>query len=148
MAREEKKIHPAYVGAKVKVYKNLHLSTDERPVYSVASARGGRLLGHSPLVALHNVKLKVSEAGRQRVLREKRKNVHAFVIGTLLPHSEVPRIMAEAEAVTYNPYRGASFYTREDDVSVFWATDAVLGSKGLYVVTPSAFARRRNTVVQ
>ncbi len=43
----------------------------------------GRVIGYTESVNLEDVEFKVSEAGRQRLLREKRKNVHAFAIGTV-----------------------------------------------------------------
>jgi len=43
----------------------------------------GRVVGWASTVLLSDVTPKVSEAGRQRVLREKRKNVHAGMGGYL-----------------------------------------------------------------
>lgn len=63
---------------KVKVYYNLH-----NHKWSLQDAVSGLVLGHASCVALSNVTPKVSEAGRQRVLKEKRKNVHAFLVGEL-----------------------------------------------------------------
>jgi hypothetical protein len=57
-------------------------------------------------VSLRNCKLKVSQAGRQRVLREQKKNVHAGVEGTL---EDAYYSYLFAVPVTYNPYRYDSF---------------------------------------
>ena len=84
---------------KVRVYFNLHrkqLSVQEK------TPKGWRVWLHASKVTLENVTFKVSEAGRQRVLRERKKNVHAFVEGdlVLLGGSKIqPRVL-----VSYNPY--------------------------------------------
>lgn len=57
------------------------------------------------MIALEDVVFKVSEAGRQRVLREKRKNVHAGVLGTVLG---IP-VLQPADKAFYNPYKYDSF---------------------------------------
>lgn len=72
------------------------------------SAKGWRLYAHLPNVHLVDVTWKVSEAGRQRVLREKRKNVHAFAIGTMVSILDI-RDGVERRGVRYNPYEGPYF---------------------------------------
>jgi hypothetical protein len=89
---------------KVAVYFNLH-----KKVFSIKALNGpfkGRVIGHSDYVELENCTFKVSEAGRQRVLREKRKNVHAYVVGDLVGIDEQPIC---GEAATYNPYKFSTF---------------------------------------
>jgi len=95
---------------KVRVYYNLH-----KKLLSVQSKvkNGWRVISHESSVALRDVEFKVSEAGRQRVLREKRKNVHAFIEGTLAESDE--EIKADTP-VSYNPYRGPFFYSEKGDV--------------------------------
>lgn len=61
-----------------------------------------------------NVEFSVSRAGRERVLKNKVKNVHAYVVAEswtpkLRP---VPKGMKEVE-VTYNPYKHESFVIKE-----------------------------------
>lgn len=70
--------------------------------------RGWRLFAHSPEVFLENVEWKVSEAGRQRVIREQRKNVHAFACGIL---SIRPSDLQDYQPISYNPYKAAYFST-------------------------------------
>ena len=85
----------------VRVYYNLHKHT-----FSIQhkTSKGWRVRDYADEVMLKDVTFKVSEAGRQRVIREGRKNVHAYVIGTLVDElPETPR------KITYNPYRFSSF---------------------------------------
>ena len=66
---------------RVFVYFNLH-----KKCLSVKALEGeskGRVIAHADSVELVNATFKVSQAGRQRVLRERRKNVHAGVVGTM-----------------------------------------------------------------
>jgi hypothetical protein len=89
---------------KVAVYFNLH-----KKVFSVKALTGqlkGLVIYHSDYVELTNCTFKVSQAGRNRVLLENRKNVHAFVVGDLatLDYSE-----PSGEIATYNPYKYNTF---------------------------------------
>ena len=83
----------------VKVYRNLH-----RKCYSVQ--QGGKVACHTSEIVLFDCKLKVSEAGRQRVLRERRKNVHAYVVGRI---SALPQRTTFSSALRYNPYESGSW---------------------------------------
>jgi hypothetical protein len=98
---------------KVFVYFNLH-----KRVFSVKALEGankGRVIGHREEVFLHNVQFKVSQAGRERVLREKKKNVHAGVVGYL----DRSRIINDYDMnITYNPYKYSSFVKRADETPV------------------------------
>jgi hypothetical protein len=93
---------------KVFVYFNLH-----RKCWSVKALEGptkGRVVQHADTLMLTDCVFKVSEAGRQRVLRERRKNVHAGVVGTLTP--ALDRFIRDVKMVTYNPYRAGTFVNK------------------------------------
>jgi len=64
------------------------------------------VIRHADTIALKNVQFKVSEAGRQRVIREKRKNVHAFIVGEEANWNELP---VNHQIVRYNPYKYTNF---------------------------------------
>ena len=58
----------------VQVYKNLHKSrAADKNIYSVRNKKSGLVINHVENIELKNVIFKVSEAGRQRVLKERRK---------------------------------------------------------------------------
>tara|TARA_Y100000114_G_scaffold156963_1_gene186296 strand:+ start:2516 stop:3052 length:537 start_codon:yes stop_codon:yes gene_type:complete len=100
---------------RVKVYWNLH-----KKLFSVVALEGerkGKVIQHANRIELKDVTFKVSEAGRQRVLRERCKNVHAFVIGTRFV-SEVG-CHVTTEAVTYNPYTRGQFYVKDTGEDIF-----------------------------
>lgn len=99
-------------GRRVRVYFNLH-----RRMWSIQVRDGGRwvVACHAHRVELRNVRFVVSEAGRQRVLRERRKNVHAYVEGEVDYRPEC------AEQVRYDPYRFGHFFDeRERPVRTAW----------------------------
>ena len=61
-----------------RVYRNLH-----NGLFSVQQKQGNRWLvvGHVSEIVLRDVTFEVNENGRQRVLREQKKYVHAYVCG-------------------------------------------------------------------
>jgi len=105
------------VGRTVRVYRNLHKSRSAgRPVYSIKDKGSGRVVGHSDRVVLRDARFLVSEAGRQRVLRERRKNVHAYIEGTLIGMDVGEQVADESlkaglgmVVVRYNPYEDKGF---------------------------------------
>lgn len=114
-------------GLDVEVYYNLHKHT-----FSIRDRKTRIVVGHADYVQLRNVTFHVSEAGRQRVLRERRKNVHAFVRGTVMDITdpwwgEWGDSNGECGYASYNPYKGGRFI----DV---WADDAPLAGAGAAVL--------------
>lgn len=64
-------------------------------------------LAAGDVACLRNVTFKVSKAGRQRVLREKRKNVHATIKGEPVFPGEY--IKGQSWRVKYDPYKNDTF---------------------------------------
>lgn len=94
---------------KVFVYFNLH-----KRVFSVKALEGkdkGRVIGHRTMLDIDSPVFKVSEAGRQRVVRERRKNVHAGVVGFLTSSYDWTKEEVKWTSVLYNPYVFSSFVT-------------------------------------
>lgn len=96
---------------KVFIYYNLH-----KHCWSVQDYRTKRVIEHRETLTLIDCTFKVSEAGRQRVLREKRKNVHAGILGTLT--DTIPDMVGEV--TYYNPYLQPTFTI--DGVPVYHAS--------------------------
>lgn len=99
---------------KVFVYYNLH--KDCWSVKALDGKRAGYVVAHRTKLELRDAKFKVSEAGRQRVLREKRKNVHAGVVGEWEPFKQEYDTL-----VSYNPYKNGHFYRKADDTAIYEA---------------------------
>lgn len=85
-------------------------------------------------VRLADVEFRVREAGRQRMLRERRRNVHAFAVGRLVDyvHPDDPRRLAGlgGRGVVYDPYRCATFVDRETGSPVAGARLAQFDERG------------------
>jgi hypothetical protein len=94
------------------VYWNLH-----RGQWSIRDVGTRRVVGHADSILLKNCRLKVSEKGRQRVLRERRKNVHAGVEGEIVLIGNIGPLN-EGREVTYNPYKYATFVSGTEPVFV------------------------------
>lgn len=100
---------------KVFVYYNLH-----KKLWSIKAKEGpdkSRVIAHSETVYLTHCKMKVSSKGRHRVLKEKRKNVHAGIEGRLvsIKHSPagiyLPEYLKTGQKIAYNPYKYETFVT-------------------------------------
>lgn len=92
------------IGKKVRVYRNLH-----KQCFSVVDVSTGKVILRTKQISLSNVTFKVRENGRQKVLKDKQKNVHAFVCGTV-----VEDILETDgfETVSYNPYKFGYFFNQ------------------------------------
>jgi hypothetical protein len=95
---------------KVDIYWNIH-----KKIFSVKDRETGKVIAHVGWAWLDDVKYVVQPAGRERVLKEKRENVHAFVRGfhnwdCLPPQDDDSFITKE---ITYNPYKHKTFVSSD-----------------------------------
>ena len=112
---------------KVRIYFNLH-----RKQFSVQQMtdKGWRVKCHVDHLFLKNVTFKVNESGRQKVIQQKKKNVHAFAIGTVANNSASKYAVTQ---VTYNPYIDSTFIKVKDGSQVTHAAHAYFGNKKVYI---------------
>lgn len=113
----------------VRIYRNLH-----KKCLSVLhkTERGWRLWKHVDRIEIFNAVFKVSQAGRERVLREKRKNVHAFVEGSFSGITNVTS--SNLRLVKYNPYVAGHFFDQETGQPVKKASWAFVNQKGIMAI--------------
>jgi hypothetical protein len=109
-----------FLGKKVMVYYNLHKHT-----FSVTY--DNKVIIHADYVKLGDVEFRVRQGGKEKVRQEKSKNVHAFVIGTLLDYCEylcddIPS-SPSGKIVTYNPYKHNSFVYKGSEKPVYNAKE-------------------------
>lgn len=86
------------------VYRNLH-----KKGYSIKQS--GKVVAHAERLCIRDCEFVVNEGGRQIVLKEKQKNVHAFIkgyyttsgMGTSAGKNDLPL------GITYNPYKNDCF---------------------------------------
>lgn len=108
--------------------------------YSIV--QGGLVVGHVKEIAIDHPRFVVREGGRRRVLETGVKNVHAFVVGRIvpgyMPHAFAPRGHYAVRG-RYNPKRAPTF---EYDGGGAWypvweAVGAHLGAAGLTIWGPA-----------
>lgn len=101
--------------APVRVFKNLR-----HGCYSIMQR--GVVRASARQVRLRDVEFRVREAGRQRMLREQRRNVHAFAVGRLVDfvHPGDTRDMEPmvGRGAFYDPWRFASFVDSDTEAPV------------------------------
>ena len=66
------------------------------------------VVGHVESLLLYDAEFRVSEKGRQRVIEQNRKNVHAFVYGEL---ADINTDVVLPTKAFYNPYKYKTFVT-------------------------------------
>ena len=106
---------------KVEVYFNLH-----KHLFSVRQCPTGKVILHTTGVHLDKPQFVVREAGRQRVLRERKKNVHAFVRGYASYFDDWNPDILDVDVIGYNPYKFDTFVSAHDTSPVRSAKRAVL----------------------
>lgn len=122
-------------GASIDVYRNL-----TRGGYSIRYK--GRVIDHADGLFVVRPIFAVSLAGNQRVRREGKKYVHAYVRGengaVTWPYTcGVPEVMSQWQKVVYNPYTSTVFRLERSGKHVWYAAAAILTSKGVYVLSPN-----------
>lgn len=100
------------IGKKVEIYRNLN-----NGMWSIKL--NGKVVGYSKYLTLSGpIEFKVSEAGRQRVIRQKRKNVHARIVGYIKDFAEHPRFKYKS-LISYDPYCCGFFFDDQSRFEVF-----------------------------
>lgn len=152
---------------RVEIYWNLHLN-----LFSVRALEGrakGKVIAHARDVLVRDPQFVVQKAGRERVLREGRKNVHAFVRGQLesMRRAEMTRAGEEAGLypiwtredrhyegfavehgtfVTYNPERFDSFQTARHEGPHETHYAPIKRAPMVLCASPTLKGRRRGTM--
>jgi len=90
----------------------------------------GRVTGHADTILVSGATTKISESGRQRVIREKRKNVHAGIIGASCIAHPIHKFVTtdKTRTMSYNPYKQGTFYDRGTGATVTTAPHILMRS--------------------
>lgn len=121
---------------KVRVYRNLHKN---KLSVQTKTENGWRVRHHVDLIGLINARFVVSQAGRARVLRDKRKNVHAYIEGELIrwngfDSTKLPMpSQINLESVVYNPYKMANFQIEKTGEEILFAPRVMIDRGKIYV---------------
>ncbi|BAZ18894.1 hypothetical protein NIES4071_107790 (plasmid) [Calothrix sp. NIES-4071] len=126
----------SYYGRRVAVYYNLHYC-----VFSIKEGgRNGCLLTHAGMCEISDATFEVESAGRARAIRQGRKNVHAYVVGTLralswdiLDNHVVHQLINQGyQIITYNLHREHHQFYYQDSVKyspIIEAKSVILNNK-------------------
>lgn len=109
-------------GQRVMVYFNLHSQ-----LFSMKDVATGLVLAHGNGIMLEDIEFKVQQSGRERVIKEKKKNVHAFVIGKYVGTAD--ELSYPLRDAYYNPYKQDSFTDKHTGRELSQATIAYLNNK-------------------
>ena len=108
---------------RVEVYRNLR-----KRCWSIRHK--GKVIAHEDGLVVWDCELVSQPAGRERVRREKRKNVHAFIRGEWYgPKSSTEDITGYK--ITYNPYTDDTFMCEGN--SIEWAYMVTLTKEGAFL---------------
>lgn len=106
------------------VYRNLH-----NGLWSILDRKTGRVLKHQDKVFVMDALFIVRAGGRAKVLLERRKNVHAFVRGTVIETNELD--LSGFVSVTYNPYKHSTFIQKETGESISASPCVIMLAQGM-----------------
>lgn len=115
------------MNTKVFAYRNLN---HKGVVWSLKDTKTNLVIDRVTVAYFKDAELKISEAGRQRVLKQKNKNVHAGVKGILLKNK--PKTKLSWVHASYNPYKNNTFIDWNGN-QVYKASYAILNSEGLWI---------------
>ena len=101
----------------VYVYRNLH-----KKCWSIK--QNNIVIAHCTEIVLYNATTKVSDAGRAKVLLERKKNVHAFIRGYV--YSDIDVVLVDE--LYYNPYTVSSFVDKVTNKPILTAEYVELAS--------------------
>ena len=98
----------------IRSYWNVHQN-----LFSVQDYKTGRVIDRADNILLINPSFIVRQGGRKRVIKEGKKNVHAFVVGyrpskfTTEEWDEYYHADKDWRDVTYNPYKNTTFVYKD-----------------------------------
>ena len=104
----------------------IHRNLNRPPYYSIKAGKsGGPVIGYDTDIHLKDVQFKVQKGGMNRVRKEKRKNVHAGVVGKIISSGGEYNTDGWV-LITYNPYKHDSFVEYETEEPIFKADEVIL----------------------
>lgn len=113
-----------------RIYRNLHRGL----AFSIQER--GRVIDRLTNLVAYDVRFTVSEVGRLRVIRERAKNVHAFVVAQSWS-TEMP--LELGPAVTYNPYLASTFMCEGESINT--ASAVIFTGGKCYLAKPNQTLR-------
>lgn len=107
----------------VQVYRCLVRSGN---IYSIK--QNGHVVGHTEELTLRDVNFHVNKKGRERCLKQKQRNVHAWVTGTINDKNVDCK-----NKLHYNPYKADYFRTEEKDSELLFSKYLTINKTGVFI---------------
>lgn len=98
----------------VNVYRNLNCPKGQDKKYSIK--QNGLVIGHTNELILWNVEFKVYKSGRARVIKQQRKNVHAYAKGMISKDTHEEDLIFDKKII-YNPYLSENFLCEDEIIN-------------------------------
>ncbi|WP_374723110.1 hypothetical protein [Peribacillus tepidiphilus] len=114
-------------GQQIQVYRNIR-----KGIFSIKDVKTRRVIAYGTDIKLSNIKMQVQKLGRERVRREKWKNIHAFVTGTYEGVDQID-INEGWDLIYYNPYTTETFIKKATGEAIFSAEKAYLSEGKCFV---------------
>jgi hypothetical protein len=111
---------------RVSAFRNL----DQGKKWTVQNVKGNKIFRMMSRVILLDVVFRVNELGRQRMIQERKQNIHAWVEGVMDLSAED----GEWVPILYQPYLSGHFVLKEDQTPLFSAKKVLLTEHGAWVV--------------
>lgn len=118
----------------LRVYRNLHKGNFSVQSY-IQDKSGYRVTDRVTSAILEDCSFRVYEAGRQKVLRERRKNVHAYVEPKSYRHIQGEVDVTNFREIYYNPYEHDSFVYKDTKKTVVSVSRILTYNNKLYDVS-------------
>lgn len=135
------------------IYRNLNKRGWVWSIKAVDGQYAGLVVGHANGILMADTLFRVSEAGRQRVIKEAKKNVHAGIVGEIIDTCgfsplknrsiQFPTSCAmwlafnpDLVDITYNPYKYATFVQRTTLTPVRTAERVVIWHSNVKALRP------------
>ena len=113
-----------------RIYRNLHKQCFSVMKYN-PEKKGYRLHSHVTSIIAEDVEFRVSQAGRNKVIREKQKNVHAFVYCRNYINFVADHMLGEE--VYYNPYKMDTFQVKSTGAPIHGASSIIMLNTKCYL---------------
>tara|TARA_Y100000004_G_scaffold158276_2_gene184471 strand:- start:2934 stop:3338 length:405 start_codon:yes stop_codon:yes gene_type:complete len=129
---------------KAEVYYNVH-----KKCLSIRDTKTNKVVKHTHAVRVKGgqdfykrVNFVVQPSGRKRVLKQKKKNVHAFVRG-MVDLSKTPSLEERklrkpktVGRVKYNPYKYETFVDAKTEKEAHYAKEVFIEDRSVFIVKP------------
>ena len=114
--------------AKYYIYRNLH-----KNCFSVKYK--GKVIKHSTCLILENCTFIVNQKGQERVLKEKRKNVHAYIAAENFKECDKNFNNENSlKKIYYNPYNTSSFIFEENLKTITTSKKILAKNNNIYLL--------------